>query len=104
MALDMTPLAWSPLGGGKLARGEVKEATDKQLATQQKLDELAETLNRTPVQVALAWLMSHPSALCRLWAAPNPKHIREAASAADLRLNRKDWFELWSAAWGRNPP
>lgn len=106
MALDMTPLAYSPLGGGKLARPEKSgEASDaKQTKLRATLNEIAEKTNHTPVQVALSWLMSHPSAIVPLVGSANPEHIREAAGAADLRLSREDWFSLWSAAWGHNPP
>lgn len=98
MALEMTPLAWSPLGGGKIARGEAKPELQKML------NEIAQKLNRTPVQVALSWLMSHPSGIVALVGSANPEHIREAANAADLRLSRDDWFALWQAAWGRKIP
>ncbi len=102
MALEMTPLAYSPLGGGKLARGEAN--TPKQKWMQKTLSEIAEKTSHTPVQVALSWLMSHPSEIVPLVGSANPKHIHEAAGAADLRLTREDWYALWTAAWGRNVP
>lgn len=102
MALDMTPLAYSPLGGGGIARG--KEENEKQSAIQDKLKELGEKYNCTPVQIALAWLLTHPSGVIPLVGSANPLHIQEAAGAADLRLAREDWYALWTAAWGRKMP
>jgi predicted oxidoreductase len=102
MALQMTPLAYSPLGGGRLARGE--EGSDKQKAIQAALETFAEKYNHTPTQIALAWLLSHPSGIIPLVGSANPAHIREVARAADVTLEREDWFKLWITAWGRNVP
>jgi predicted oxidoreductase len=102
MALRMTPLAYSPLGGGRLARGETPN--EKQKAVRAELDRQAEKYDRTATQVALGWLLSHPSGILPLVGSANPEHIREAAGAADLTLEREDWFKLWTAAWGRNVP
>ena len=98
MALEMTPLAWSPLGNGRIARGEAKPQL------QAKLDETAQKLGATPIQIALSWLHSHPSGIVPLVGSNNPQHIREAAESAKIKLSREEWFALWSAAWGRNPP
>jgi predicted oxidoreductase len=102
MALRMTPLAYSPLGGGRLARGEAPN--ERQQAIQDTLNTLSEKYNRTPTQVALGWLLSHPSGIIPLVGSANPEHIREAAGAADLTLEREDWYQLWTAAWGRRVP
>ncbi len=101
MALGLTPLAYSPLGGGRIARGAAEEEPD---AIQTKLAELATKYERTPTQIALAWLLSHPSGIAPLVGSANPQHIAEAAQSADLRLEREDWYALWTAAWGRKVP
>ena len=102
MAMRMTPLAYSPLGGGRLARGEGE--SEKQKAVRERLEALGEKYGRTPTQVALGWLLSHPSGIIPLVGSANPDHIREAAGAADLTLEREEWFQLWTAAWGRRVP
>lgn len=101
MALGITPLAYSPLGGGRIARGEAPD--EKHEATQTKLAELAEKYGVTRTQIALAWLLTHPSGIVPIVGSANPQHIHEAA-AADLRLEREDWYALWTAAWGRKVP
>jgi predicted oxidoreductase len=102
MALEMTPLAYSPLGGGGIARDGKKD--ERQQAISDQLQAFAEKYNHTPTQVAIAWLSSHPSGIIPLVGSANPDHIREAAGAADLKLEREDWFKLWTAAWGRKAP
>ena len=102
MANDMTPLAYSPLGGGGIARG--KEDDEKQIAIQKTLKELGKKYDATPTQIALAWLLCHPAGIIPLVGSANPAHIAEAADAANLRLEREDWYALWTAAWGRKVP
>lgn len=101
MALGLTPLAWSPLGGGTLTgrREEPRlEAVRAELAIQ------AARYNATPVQIALAWLLAHPAGIIPLVGSADPAHIREAAGAVRVALEREDWYRLWTAAWGRQVP
>ena len=116
MALDITPLAYSPLAGGKLARfddvkaeksgGEngAKETKNIEADVKAKLRELAPKYDATPSQIAIAWLLKHPSGIVPLVGSANPDHIREGAGAAKIELSRDDWYELWKAGWGRNMP
>jgi len=102
LALGLTPLAYSPLGGGILARGDENEGEPN--AIQTKLRELAEKYSATTMQIALAWLLLHPAGVLPLVGSANPEHIREAASAGKIKISREDWYALWVAAWGRNIP
>ena len=104
MALDMVPLAYSPLGGGRLAQDREHGLSDTQKTIRLVLISLSEKLNHAPTQIALSWLLSHPSGIIPLVGSANPEHIREAAQASDLRLSREDWYSLWTAAWNRNAP
>lgn len=100
-AMGMTPLAWSPLGGGALLRAERPERAER---VAKALADLAPAYNATPVQMALAWLLAHPSGIIPLVGSATPAHIAEAAAAASLALSREDWYRLWTAAWGHGVP
>lgn len=102
MAENIVPVAYSPLGAGRIARGEWHDEREKNLG--ETLRVLAEKYARTPVQIALAWLLSHPSGIVPLVGSNDPGHIREAAAAPDLRLSRDDWYLLFTTAWGRKVP
>jgi predicted oxidoreductase len=102
MALNMTPLAYSPLAKAKLSTGGADNARSQAVAA--KLDEIALRYDATQTQIALAWLLTHPSGIVPLVGSANPEHIREAAGAKDLRLRREEWYELWTASWGRKVP
>jgi predicted oxidoreductase len=103
MALRMTPLAYSPLGGGRLTR-PAPAGSERAEKLHAGLQQEAEKRGATPAQIALAWLLAHPAGVVPLVGSANPDHIREAASAVKIELSREDWYQLWTAAWGRGVP
>ncbi|KEO83501.1 aldo/keto reductase [Tumebacillus flagellatus] len=104
LAKNITPLAYSPLGGGILTgknwdKVQGDPRVPKLLAA---FAELGETYNATPAQLSLAWLMHHPAGIIPLFGSNNPENIREAVAATSLELSHEDWYILWSA--GREVP
>ena len=107
--LGITPLAYSPVGGGWLSgRRDVpadnpnRERIERVLAA---LRELAPAYNdATPTQLALAWLLRHPAQIIPLVGSNKPEHIHEAAGAANIELSRTDWYKLWVASRGQRVP
>ncbi len=106
--LEITPLAWSPLGRGFLSGAkDVPADNPRKLRIDAILRELnaqAEKYNATPGNVALAWLLAHPSGIIPLVGSNNPEHIKEAAECVKIDMSRDDWYKLWVAAWGRDWP
>ena len=109
MEMDITPLAYSPVGGGWLSgRREVpadnprREQIERTLAALREFGALYG--GATPTQMAIAWLLRHPSGIIPLVGSNNPEHIREAAGAASIDLSRLDWFKIWTAARGVGVP
>ncbi len=109
LELGITPLAYSPVGGGWLtARKEVPtDHPDKA-----RIDRVVTALKEVgadhggvaPGQVAIAWLLRHPAGIIPLVGSNNPAHIREAAGAAKIALTRQEWYKLWVAARGNRVP
>ncbi|MBW7990146.1 MAG: aldo/keto reductase [Planctomycetes bacterium] len=77
-------IAYSPLDQGQIA-GDYKKT--------KALEMIANRYNRTVAQVALNWLISHPSVIA-IPKATNPIHIRDNASAADFELSDEDFEEI----------
>ncbi len=106
---DITPLAYSPVGGGWLSGRRTvpddngrKEAIERTVTA---LREMSDAYNgATPTQLSLAWLLRHPANIVPLVGSNNPEHIREAAGAASIELSRTDWYKLWVAARGQGVP
>ena len=107
-ALNMTPLAWSPLGGGLLADGAVELLPAQKGYQPAKivaaLDEVAQSRGTTRVAIALAWLLKHPTKIIPIIGSTNPERIRAAATAAAIDLTREEWYRLLIAARGEPLP
>ncbi len=100
MQLGLTPLAWSPLGGGQLL--EPKGAHD--IAVCAALDVFAEAQGVSRSVAAYSWLMAHPAGIVPIVGSQNPARIAEAATAVDLRWTRTDWYAVLVAARGERLP
>jgi len=99
--LGIAPMAWSPLGGGRLFRGEDRQAA----RVYQALTEVGEQLgNASPDQVALAWLLRHPARILPVLGTGKVERIRQATQAGTLQLSREQWFTIWSASTGVEVP
>lgn len=100
----MTPLAWSPLGGGVLGDESTVDADNPRrtslLKLQQTLDEVAMRYAASRSHIALAWLLKHPSGIIPIVGSINPERIADATRADDINLSREDWYRLLVAARG----
>ncbi len=108
MIEEITPMAWSPLGGGKLAGQEAisLNATDHghRGRIRDKADHIARAHGVSRSAVLLAWLLKHPSGIVPIVGATQPEHIKQAAEGAGLTLSREEWYELMEAAYGQHLP
>lgn len=100
---EMTPLAWSPLAGGKLADG-VAPAEPAARRVAAKLDELANLYGTTRVAISLAFVMRHPAGAIPIVGTQNPARIAAANEALRVNLSRADWYGLVVAARGEPLP
>lgn len=100
---QITPLSWSPLGGGWLGDGgKAKDEKGEKLL--ELLDKTAADHCVTRTVVALAWLLKHPSGIIPIVGSVNPERIRDAAKADELELSREEWYRLLVAARGEGLP
>ena len=95
MELGLTPLAWSPLGGGSIL------TADGPLGS--RLDELASAHSASRAGIALAFVLAHPAGIVPIVGTGKPERIREAAEAANVKLTKAECYSLIAAA-GRNLP
>jgi predicted oxidoreductase len=109
LAFGMTPLAYSPVGAGRLS-GHRPLPPDEpgRRPVERILAAMAEMSTRyggaTPIQLSIAWLLRHPAAIIPLVGSNDPAHIREMVGAAHIELSREDWYKLWVAARGAPVP
>lgn len=105
LAEEITPLSWSPLGGGFLGTGSVVRPEDHgyelKVAIQEAVDAMAAKYETSRTVISLAWLLNHPSKIIPIVGTANPAHIKEATKALDIKLTREDWYRLLVAARGK---
>ncbi len=107
LAERMTPLAWSPLGGGRLAAAKVDmldPSHARKMLLQDALDALGRELGVGRAPVALAWLLQHPSGIIPIIGSTTPERIQEAAHTPEVALTREQWYRLFEAARGQRLP
>jgi predicted oxidoreductase len=108
LAEDITPLAWSPLAGGKLGGGAGAVLPSQQNyrveAINAALDAIAKERGTSRPAVALAWLQKHPAGIIPIIGSTSPENIRAAAASAELELTREEWYRLLETARGSRLP
>ena len=105
---NITPLSWSPLGGGWLGAGSVLDPKDPKFELKTKvrevLDQTAAAHGVSRTVISLAWLLKHPSKIIPIVGSNNPANIRDAAMADDVELSRDEWYRILVAARGKPLP
>jgi predicted oxidoreductase len=92
--LAVTPQAWSPLAGGRLAQQTEESSLGRALSR------VANELGVTREQLAIAWLLRHPARIRPVLGTGKLQRIRELVDARRIELDRQTWFELLEAAQG----
>jgi len=100
MENDITPMAWSPLGGGKLFTSDEPNMVKLKSA----LEQVAQNHGVTPEHIAYAWLLSHPSNIVVIAGSSNYDRVKSAVEAKDIVLDRQEWFYLLEQATGEPVP
>jgi predicted oxidoreductase len=96
MMMDFTVLAWSPLGGGRIADPQTQCERDVVAA----LSGIAAEHGVSRTTAALSWIMAHPARPVPIIGTQNPVRIAEAAAAFTVQWNRADWYGVLVAARG----
>ncbi len=93
----ISPMAWSPLGGGKHFT-----AYGQQEAVESRLEMLVVKYQCTVSQLLLAWLLNHPSGIVPILGTTKPHRIKEGAHALAVKLDRQDWFAMLKLVTGND--
>ena len=99
--MGISPMAWSPLAGGRLF-GDGDPQAER---VREALVEVGEQLGGATVdQVALAWLLRHPARIVPILGSGKIDRLRRAAGAFEHQLSRQQWFTIWTASKGHEVP
>jgi predicted oxidoreductase len=94
--LRIAPMAWSPLGGGRLFTSNDASAENLRLV----IKDIADRLGRPFASVVFAWIMQLPSRPVPITGTSRIEGIAVAVEGASFALSRHDWFAILRAARG----
>ncbi len=100
MMMGMTPMAWSPLGGGRLADPQDERARAVAVA----LDVVAGEAGVSRTVAAYSWLMAHPAGIVPIVGTQTAARVTEAATARHVQWTREQWYAVFAAARGEKLP
>lgn len=99
--LEIHPMAWSPLGGGRLFHEDSEQA----VRLRQTLTRIGRDVGGASIdQVAIAWILRHPAGLVPVLGTGNLARITEAVAALEMELSPEQWFEIRRDSLGQDVP
>lgn len=94
----VTPMAWSPLAGGRLFLPETADGPSPALA--ETLDQLAEREGVDRAAIAVAFVLAHPARPIAIVGTQSRERIEAAPAALGVTLTRSDVYDLIEASEG----
>lgn len=99
--LDVLPMAWSPLAGGRIFDPSNPAAARLAAAAEGMASRYG---GATLEQLAYAWILAHPSRPLPVVGTNQLARLQSATQAETIELDREDWYALWEAAQGHRIP
>ncbi|MCE5343823.1 MAG: aldo/keto reductase [Eubacteriales bacterium] len=93
---DITIQPWSPFQYGFFEG--VFLGNEKFPVLNAKIDEIAARYGVSNTTIAMAWLLRHPAQMQPVTGTMSVEHLLDCAKAADIRLTREEWYEIYLAA------
>lgn len=90
---NMTVQAWSPFQFGFY--GGVFMGNEGYPNLNAAVNRMAEEKSVSPSVIAIAWLLRHPAHIQPLIGTTNAGRLRDICRAAEVTLNRAEWYELY---------
>jgi len=97
----ISPMAWSPFGGGQIFKSGGDERTER---IRKVLFELADKYDCDIDQLLLAWLLRHPSNILPILGTARSERLKKAVEALHINLEREEWFMILEASHGEEVP
>ena len=99
---DLVPMAWGPLGSGKLFHQLDNERVQRLRMVAAKLG--TRYGRKTIDQVLIAWLLKHPAGIIPVLGTSKIIRLEAAVEAMNIEMTREEWFEIWTASTGEDVP
>lgn len=92
------PMGWNPLG---IVFRENNEQTQRLKKT---LVQLVEKYDVGADTILLSWIMQHPAQIIPVAGTVNVARIQALQKAINLKMDRQDWFLIWTESMGNKVP
>lgn len=92
----ITVQAWSPMQKGFFEGTFI--GSDEYQALNQKLEEIADRYHVSVDTIAYAWILRLPGNVQVITGTTKVSRLESAAKAADIRLTREEWYDLYKSA------
>jgi len=100
MQHNITPMAWAPLGGGIIN----DDTHPRYRGISSAAGLLAKKYNTGLNQILIAWLFAHPAKIIPVVGTTKLVRLLQAKEAFNIKLEREEWFSLYSASLGEDVP
>ena len=93
-------MAWSPLGGGSVFKGEDEQS----VRLREVLGGIAQAHGVSVDVVMYAFVMRHPARIMVITGTMDTARLKNAVSALDLKLTYDEWYAVLAASRGFDVP
>jgi predicted oxidoreductase len=92
------PLSWNPLGT------VFREDTKKTRRLKKLLADLVQKYSFGSDTLLLAWILKHPAGVIPIAGTVNIARIQSLVKAVELKMDKEDWFAIWTESMGDDVP
>ncbi|MGN0486751.1 MAG: aldo/keto reductase family oxidoreductase [Acutalibacteraceae bacterium] len=92
---------WSPMQYGFFGGCFVDNDKFKELNS--VLDAIAKKYEVSKTTIAIAWILRHPAKMQPITGTTSLKRLTDCLSAAQVKLTREEWYEIYKAAGNKLP-
>lgn len=92
--VEVHPMIWSPLAGGKLFTSE----EEPYVKVRNVLERLADKYHVSTDTIAIAWLLRHPVKMMPISGSKNLSRLDNAIAALDISLSNEEWYDIYRAS------
>ncbi|HWR93706.1 MAG TPA: aldo/keto reductase [Flavobacterium sp.] len=95
---NIRPMSWNPLGI------VFRENNDQTKRLKKLLVELVDKYHLGSDTILLAWILQHPAKVIPIAGTVNIARIQSLYKATELKLEKEDWFSIWTESMGQKVP
>lgn len=91
------PQAWSPMGGATIFGSHAQPDTTQRI---QRFQQLCKAYDWTLSEMALLFLLHHPSQISPVLGTTKPERLLSAMNSTQKSITDEQWYEIWTASKG----